>query len=457
MNMKVLISLLLLFGLCPLLAQDHKENLSGPYDNVQQIIEECLMCHEDSGDEVLQSNHWNWLSSNILDSNLSSNYEEEQITVNNFCIAVPGNAAPCTTCHLPFSGKGESFDFNAAENIDCLICHEQTGTYAKLKFESTNSDSAVDLLAIAQSVAKPTDTNCGFCHFRGIGGVMMKSGAMDKSLFEPTEENDIHLGGMGFGCGDCHEKDKHNISIKNESGQSPVACENCHDSAPHEKELLNKHYSAVACQTCHIPTYARTEPAIIWWDWSKAGQDIEASVDEFGNETYDKTNSELTWAKNIKPEYYWNNGSTNYYELGEKIENNKLLDLNKPAGKISDPNSKISPYKVVKVKQPYDPVNKSLVIPKLYGQDAYQKTFDWISSSEKGMKYLNLEFSGSVDFIETKMYWSINHMVMSSDNALKCTSCHGKGGEGLLDWKELGYPDDPIKKGTRVKNKLVKE
>ena len=46
---------------------------------------------------------------------------------------------------------------------------------------------------------------------------------------------------------------------------------------------------------------------------------------------------------------------------------------------------------------------------------------------------------------------------MSSDNALKCTSCHGKGGEGLLNWKELGYPDDPIKKGGRVKNKLVKE
>lgn len=46
---------------------------------------------------------------------------------------------------------------------------------------------------------------------------------------------------------------------------------------------------------------------------------------------------------------------------------------------------------------------------------------------------------------------------MSSDNALKCTAYHGKGGEGLLNWKELGYPDDPIKKSGRVKNKLIKK
>jgi hypothetical protein len=48
-------------------------------------------------------------------------------------------------------------------------------------------------------------------------------------------------------------------------------------------------------------------------------------------------------------------------------------------------------------------------------------------------------------------------MVMSSDNALSCTSCHGKGGENLLNWKALGYQDDPIKKGGRAKNKLLKE
>ncbi len=455
--MKVSILFLFLIGSLPLIAQDHTENLSGPYDNARQIIEECLMCHEDAGDEMLQSNHWNLLSSNVANPNKIFSNDEKHIPVNSFCISVPGNSMQCTGCHLPFSGKDETFDFNVAENIDCLVCHEQTGTYSQLKFESTTSDSAIDLLAIAQSVGKPTDKNCGECHFRGFGGVMMKSGAMDKSLFDPTEETDFHLGGLGFGCGDCHENEKHNISKKTESGQSPVACENCHDSAPHEKELLNNHYSAIACQTCHIPTYSRTESSIVQWDWSKAGQDVTSTMNEFGENNYYKSRGELVWSKNIKPEYYWNNGSTNYYELGEKIEKNKFVDLNKPSGKISDASSKISPYKVLKTKQPFDPANKYLIIPKVYGDDGYQKTFDWISSSEKGMKYLNLEFSGNVDFIETKMYWPINHSVMSADNALKCTACHGKGGEGLLKWKELGYPDDPIKKGGRIKNKLVKQ
>jgi len=27
----------------------------------------------------------------------------------------------------------------------------------------------------------------------------------------------------------------------------------------------------------------------------------------------------------------------------------------------------------------------------------------------------------------------------------------------LLDWKKLGYPDDPMKKGSREKNGLIKD
>jgi octaheme c-type cytochrome (tetrathionate reductase family) len=457
MNIKALTPFLLLIGLSPLLAQDHKENLSGPYENIQQITEECLMCHDDSGAEVLQSNHWNWLTSNITDSTVPETTDGKHIPINNFCIAVPGNLTQCNTCHLPFSEKDESFDFNAAENIDCLVCHDQTGTYKRSPFGTGLPEAEIDLLAAAQSVGKPAKDNCGTCHFSGSGGVMMKSGVMDKSLLNPTEEIDYHIGGLGFGCSDCHETKSHNISARNESGESPVACENCHDAEPHKKELLNQHSSAVACQTCHIPTYARTEPAIVWWDWSKAGEDRESVKNEFGEETYYKSKGELVWAKNIRPEYYWNNGSDDYYELGEKNEKAKLIDLNKPAGKISDPDSKISPFKVMKIKQPYDPVNKYLIIPRLYGEAGYSKTTNWVSASEKGMKEVNLEFSGQVDFMETKMYWQINHLVVSSDNALKCISCHGKGGEGLLKWKELGYPDDPIKKGGRVKNKLVKE
>jgi len=444
--------LLMLIFAFTALAQDHSENVSGPFETVQQVTEECLMCHEDSGSEILQSNHWNSLTSNVSSSTKYEYPSGKHIPINNFCLAISDTSAQCTTCHLPLSGKDESFEFNVAENIDCLVCHEQSGTYKRLPFGNGLPAAEIDLLAAAQSVGKPKSDNCGTCHFSGSGGAMMKSGVMDKSLINPTEEIDYHIGGLGFGCSDCHEVKSHNIS----SG-SKVTCENCHDASPHKKELLNQHTSSVACQTCHIPTYARTEPAIVSWDWSKAGEDKDSLIDEFGEETYYKSRGELVWGKNIRPEYYWANGSNDYYELGEKNDKAKLIELNRPAGKISDPKSKISPFKVVNVKQPYDPVNKYLIIPRIDGEEGYSKTFNWVTASEEGMKDLKLGFSGSVDFIETKMYWPIDHMVMSSDNALKCTSCHGKGGEGLLKWKELGYPDDPIKKGGRVKNKFIKE
>lgn len=454
MIMKVLIPLILFVGINLSLAQDHKENLSGPYENIRQITEDCLMCHEEAGEEILKSNHWNWLTSNLPSSEQVDNINGKHIPVNSFCVLVYGNSTQCINCHLPFSKNDESFEFNSAENIDCLICHDQTGNYKRYPFGTGIPETEIDLLAVAQSVGngKPKSENCGTCHFSGSGGVMMKSGAMDKSLLYPAEEHDYHLGGLGFGCGDCHNIKGHDIG----SGSKP-SCEDCHDAEPHKKELLNTHSAAISCQACHIPAYAITEPAITFWDWSNAGDDKESVKNEFGEYTYYKSMGELVWAKNIRPEYYWSNDMINYYQPGEKYTKDKLIDLNKPAGKISDPDSKIFPYKVMKSKQPYDPVNNYLIIPKIYSQDGYSKTFDWVSASNAGMKEINLEFSGRVDFIETKMYWPINHMVMSADNSLKCTSCHGKGGEGLLNWKELGYPDDPIKRGGRIKNKLIKE
>jgi hypothetical protein len=202
--------------------------------------------------------------------------------------------------------------------------------------------------------------------------------------------------------------------------------------------------------------FAREEPTIIWWDWSKAGEDREAEKDEFGKDTYHKKKGEFVWAKNVIPEYYWHNGSADYYEIGKAFDPSKPVALNKLNGSISDKESKISPFKVMKGKQPYDSENNYLIVPHLYGKDGYWKTFDWVSASDKGMESVDLEFSGSVGFAETEMFWPINHMVMSSDNALKCTSCHGKKGENRLDWKKLGYPSDPLKKGGREKKNLIK-
>ncbi len=314
---------------------------------------------------------------------------------------------------------------------------------------------------MAQNVGLPTRTNCGSCHFNGGGGTGVKHGDMDESLINPSEEIDIHMGRMDFNCIDCHETSEHDIAGGSHGsmaeGEELISCSGCHGEDPHAKELLNKHFISVACETCHIPTFAREEPTKTWWDWSKAGEQRENEVDSIGNETYNKLKGEFRWGVNVRPEYYWHNGTAEYYEIGSGINPEEIVKLNFLNGSISDIDSKISPFKVMRGKQPYDSENNYLIIPKLYGEDGYWKTFDWNKSSELGMKKVNLQFSGKVGFIETEMYWPINHMVMSSKNALKCTNCHGKKGDNFLDWKKLGYPDDPMKKGGREKNKLIKE
>ena len=78
-------------------------------------------------------------------------------------------------------------------------------------------------------------------------------------------------------------------------------------------------------------------------------------------------------------------------------------------------------------------------------------TWDWNQASVLGMESINLTYSGYYGFIETEMYWPINHMVTPAEDALKCSACHSEKGNGRLDWEALGYPGDPMKTGGRSK------
>ena len=66
-----------------------------------------------------------------------------------------------------------------------------------------------------------------------------------------------------------------------------------------------------------------------------------------------------------------------------------------------------------------------------------------------------LPYSGQFAFVETKMYWRINHEVVPKEKALKCIDCHGKN--SILDWKALGYEGDPMFLGDRKEEELIKK
>jgi octaheme c-type cytochrome (tetrathionate reductase family) len=450
----ILTSAIILFGILNLSGQtDHSSIIEGPFENPQQVTETCLSCHEGVDKEIMQTRHWNWTGDEFINKEGKTVRLGKRNIINNFCIAVPSNWARCTSCHIGYGWKDETFDFTDGKNIDCLICHEQTGTYKKTPTGAGMPDASVDLVKVAKSVGKTRINNCSVCHFNGGGGTGIKHGDMDGSMISPSPDLDVHMGGLGFTCSSCHAGDNHKISGaghgSSAAGTNHISCTNCHKENIHKNKILNNHISAIACETCHIPTFAREEPTKSWWDWSLAGQDKSDVPDQYGMQTFDKKKGAFKWSKNVVPEYRWYNGKADYYEFGDTINPAEVVSLNKLSGDINDGNAKITPFKLMKGKQIYDSENNYLVVPKLFGTDGYWNTFDWNTASKLGMESIELPYSGKFGFVETEMYWTINHMVAPTKFALKCTDCHTKSESKRLDWEMLGYKGDPMSKGGR--------
>lgn len=432
-------------------APSHADRVTGSFTSAQDVTKACLVCHEKQAKDFMKTVHWTWEMTQDIPGKGKAPIGKK-VSINNFCISITSNWPRCTSCHAGYGWKDASFDFSKPENVDCLVCHDTTGEYKKEAKSAGLPDPKVDLLKVAQNVGKPNRANCGACHFFGGGGDRVKHGDLDSSLIEPKRSYDVHMGtdGANMVCQGCHQTQNHDIpgqamSVSVGEGQR-IHCGGCHGETPHKNDRLNKHTAAVACQSCHIPTFAKEDPTKVWWDWSKAGdKERKPKEDENGMEDYAAIKGEFKWAKNVMPTYAWYNGKSERYLVGEKIDPKKLVYLTKPIGSIKDKNSKIYPFKVMAGKQPYDSKNNYLVTPQTFG--GYWKHMDWQKAITDGMAASGLPYSGSYGFAETRMYWRINHMVTPKEQALKCTDCHSE--KGRLNWKELGYKGDPMKVGGR--------
>lgn len=444
------LSAVLLFATVAL-ATDHAEFIEGPFSSLQEVTQACLACHENVGDEIIHTRHWNWQGDPVERENGETVRIGKQNLINNFCITVESNWPRCTSCHIGVGWQDKSFDHGNTENIDCLVCHDGSGTYAKIPTGAGKPVSSVDLLLVAKSVGQPTRRNCGICHFNGGGGTGVKHGDLDESLYDPTRELDVHMGGAEMECVDCHVTTEHKISGSSHGSLAAdvnhISCTQCHEGEIHGSKKLNAHLDAVACEACHVPLYARGQPTKTWWDWSEAGKDKAVEEDEYGKELYSKLKGDFTWGKDLVPEYVWYNGKMDVTVVGDKVAVEDVVRLNRPHGSIEDSGSKLTPFRVMRGKQPADKVNGTMITPHLFGPKGFWKTFDWQEASEIGMESAGLPFSGEIVFVETEMYWPLNHMIAPKESALKCMACHGKNGR--LDWEALGYEGDPMKVGGR--------
>jgi hypothetical protein len=219
---------------------------------------------------------------------------------------------------------------------------------------------------------------------------------------------------------------------------NPATCPSCHGQAPHKAVAkLNDHTRTVACQTCHIPAFARGDvPTMMVWDWSTAGKrgtDGKPLVitDDDSYVIYNGAKGDFVLGENVTPDYIWFNGTVKYTLIGDEIDaSQQPASINRFQGSADDGKSMIWPVKTFRGKQPFDPAAKSLVVTHLYGHDdtAYWTNLDWPKAVAAGMAAAKRPFSGQVGFIETIAQWPINHMVAPKEDALACKDCHVKGG-----------------------------
>ena len=459
--MKSFIFLLVILMAGGVWAKDHSKYIKGPFKTPQDVTKECLACHKNSAKEVMKTTHWTWDTPPVhVPGHQGLHRLGKRQLFNNYCINVQSNWPRCTSCHVGYGWKDKNFDFNDQKNVDCLICHADPKVYKKNPKGAGLPMPNVDLLAAAKSVRLPNRENCGSCHFYGGGGENVKHGDLESLLIHPSAAEDVHMGGQDMVCQDCHTTDHHQIKGKGSSvsvadTSNALKCEDCHGSAPHDNSVLNLHVRSIACQTCHIPTFAKGIATKTWWDWSKAGKDIDPKniKKEYGRPTYNKMKGAFHWGKNLRPEYAWYNGKFERYLMGDKFDPGKVLYLNKPMGSIRDSSAKIYPFKIMRGKQIYDSKYNYLIVPHLW--QGYWKYFDWDRAAREGMKVAGLPYSGHYGFVETKMYWRINHEVVPKEQALKCMDCHGK--KGIMDWKALGYKGDPMFMGSRKKEGFINQ
>lgn len=439
---------------------DHSKHpvLQQEFTTPEEVTKACLTCHNEAALQVHKTIHWMWIDPADTERKMGKN----GLTLNNFCISIHSNQPRCTSCHAGYGFKDASFDFSSQEKVDCLVCHDTTETYKKFPTmagypvsEPTPFEKETFLppnyRVIAGSVGRPDRDNCGNCHFYGGGGDGVKHGDLDSSMLKPSRDLDVHMNaeGANFSCQRCHTTEAHFIagrsykqpaytertSLIEDDLVKRISCESCHTDKPHKAgHKANDHTDKVACQTCHIPAYARVLPVKMEWDWSQAGKMKEGKpytvMGELGRSTYDSKKGSFVWENNVRPEYMWYNGRMDFMLATDTIDPGQVIRLNSVQGSRNDPSARIFPIRVHRGKQPYDKVHKTMAIPHLFGKDdnAYWKTYDWNKALTAGMAAAGLPYSGEYDFVSTEYHYPITHMVAPKEKSLQCGDCHSRDG-----------------------------
>jgi octaheme c-type cytochrome (tetrathionate reductase family) len=440
----------------------------------------CLGCHAEEGQDVVESGHFRWRGATAQIEDAVGEVHGKRDLLNNFCIGVPSNEGRCTQCHIGYGYADDLFDFDDPANVDCLVCHDQTGTYKKAPKAAGQPDPSVDLDLVAQSVAlndgRPTRAACLACHARAGGGDNVKHGDLSSDLVATTRAFDVHMGtdGGDMLCVDCHAPNEsgafnHGIggmSLHSVDQGEMKQCGDCHGlvGVIHQGTSVRRitgsgRHDRLACQVCHIPAIARAVATKVAWYWSDAGQDVDPiPIDPVtGRALYDKKKGSFEWQYDVRPELrysndVWQRKIVNHSDGFRSVP----VPLATPRGDALDPDAMIYPFKEMVGDQPVDVQQPRILVPHLFGtrngNNPYWGLFDWHLALTDGAAYTGQPYSGEFGFARTTMLLSVNHEVPPATQALgmggDCSDCHGSD---RFDWRALGWTGDPDDGGERFR------
>ncbi len=462
---------------------------TNPHANLtwSQYPTSCMSCHNDiskHGDqysEVFNSTHYQWMGA-APDMVNQPESQQGKLTnaVNSYCINITGDWPVCGSCHAGRGAKPGTEAGNPLANVDCLVCHNADYAMSRVRLADGSMGPPAGTLSTTldsyvRNIAPPTRANCLSCHAKAGGGDGVKRGDLSLALIANADAHfDVHMNTAGpdLQCQDCHVFQNHKVIGKGSdlhhtddpSRGSEITCSNstCHvgmdsgtgHASAGRRSEPDRHVARVACQSCHIPTYAKF-PTEIHRDWQfHHGDPAPIPADEFASPGHPL----LEKASNLVPEYrFWNRLSNNYL-LGDVAAidpETGAYPTSRPLGDINDqglytdgtPITKLTPFKYKTATQPITDSGKLIALDtfeylKLSGNATASVQSGLLNMVSLGLLSTNKTSDMSYSWIETDTYQMINHGVNPVGSVAECSQCHGNGAvdmtkDSMLDL--MGY------------------
>src|SRR5665648_434356 len=415
----------------------------GRWDN-----ETCSGCHAGVYDDVISSYHVQ------QGADFKDGMYNGWSALVNFDIDTGGKgdwAKKCGNCH-PGGGPLESIDGKEGIEIDCNICHDQTGLYdweargkaiEEGRYTEANSDAmklALETMPISFGVS--TDKACATqCHTTDVKKRAVGWNEANYSEYDAHANNSVL-------CVECHITQNHQIGRGNISDTpdaendmldgSMKTCLNCHEGITHDMAIDGAHIGIVSCEACHIPVLSAdlSLPVIKAANW-KNGE----------NEISFRQKGEFT------PVLAWFNGTKN----GELPH----------VAKRNDSNATIKPFTVINAMWWDAGINSDVVAnPDTNPQSGNPILLSDVKNSDSDsdgnvtseeIRSFDGNSDGLPDYPDAilramDLYFSVSHNIAGGGSglveALSCEDCHGyiegtNNTTNVFDWSSLGYDSDP--------------